>query len=371
MRTFVASDNDVLSLDLIEHLRGAGHDCQVSRVGPVDLVVSRLTQARPELLVVVLSPDPEAALTLLRTARGAISGRVLAIGPASEPKLLLRALREGADQYLDEADLRSELDTVLSLFKAHGPAAQRVESGRLISLLAPSGGSGSSTLAANVATVLAKEHKSCMLLDLKLGAGDLASLLDLKPTHTLADICQNSAQLDRSIFERSLVRHASGVALLSPPRSFADIGKVTTQGVKDVLAMARTIFPYVVADLDDYFHQEQTQTLRLSDIILLVLRLDFTSLRNARRTLEHLDQMSIGRDRVRLVVNRYGQPKELPYSKAEEALGMKVTYYIPDDPKTINRANNSGVPAVLESPSAKVSRSVMQLAQGVNGRHKV
>ena len=168
--------------------------------------------------------------------------------------------------------------------------------------------------------------------------------------------------------ERTLVRHASGVALLAPPRSFADIGKVTTQGVKGVLAMARTIFPYVVADLDDYFHQEQTQTLRLSDLILLVLRLDFTSLRNARRTLDHLEQMSIGRDRVRLVVNRYGQPKELPASKAEEVLGMKIAHYVPDDPKTINRANNNGVPAVLEAPSAKVSRSVAQLAVSVNGR---
>ena len=42
----------------------------------------------------------------------------------------------------------------------------------------------------------------------------------------------------------------------------------------------------------------------------------------------------------------------------------------PDEPKTVNRANNNGVPVVLESPSARVSKSVTQLAISVNGRHK-
>jgi pilus assembly protein CpaE len=209
-----------------------------------------------------------------------------------------------------------------------------------------------------------------LLFDLNLGAGDLAALLDLKPTHTLADLCRNTTRMDRAIFERSLVRHASGVSLLSPPRSFSDISHVSARGVSDALKLARSLFPYVIADLDDSFHSEQTQTLRQSDIILLVLRLDFTSLRNTQRTLDHLTQMQIHRDRVRIVVNRYGQPQELPASKAEEALGAKVGHYIPDDPKTINRANNNGVPAVLDAPSAKVSKSVLQLAASLNGQAK-
>jgi pilus assembly protein CpaE len=48
---------------------------------------------------------------------------------------------------------------------------------------------------------------------------------------------------------------------------------------------------------------------------------------------------------------------------------MKISHYIPDEPKTVNRANNNGVPVVLEAPSAKVSRSLAQLAISVNGRH--
>jgi pilus assembly protein CpaE len=123
-----------------------------------------------------------------------------------------------------------------------------------------------------------------------------------------------------------------------------------------------------VVDVGHSFRPEQILVVREADVILVVLRLDFASLRNARRAIEHVERLGVQRDRIRLVVNRYGQPKEVPYSKAEEALGMKIFHYVPDDPRSINRANNNGVPVVLEAPRAAVSRSVTKLAAAVNGR---
>jgi pilus assembly protein CpaE len=293
---------------------------------------------------------------------------VLVVGPASETKLVLRALRGGADDYIDELELEAELRAALERLAAERP--DQAEGGRTIVVLGPSGGCGSSTLAVNLATVLAKEHQSSVLIDLKLETGDLAALLDLKPTHTLADLCQNVSRMDRVLFERSLARHASGVHLLASPLGFADIVHVTPEGIRQALLMARASFPYVVVDLDHSFRDEQVQALRLADLVLLVLRLDFASLRTARRVLEHLERLGLDQDRVRLVVNRYGQPKEVPAAKAEEALGIKIAHFIPDDPKTVNRANNNGVPVVIESPSAKVARCVAKLAVSVNGQHK-
>jgi pilus assembly protein CpaE len=178
----------------------------------------------------------------------------------------------------------------------------------------------------------------------------------------------NVSRLDRALFERSLVRHTSGVSLLAPPRHYDDIARITAEGVHQVVALARSAFPYVLADLDNSFGPEQVEVLRQADLVLLVIRLDFVSLRNTRRVLEHLERLGIDRGSIRVVVNRYGQPKEVPASKAEEALGLKVFHYVPDDPKAVNRANNLGVPVVLEAPRAAVSRSVAKLAQGVNGR---
>jgi pilus assembly protein CpaE len=368
MHAVIVSDHEPMSVKVREVLLREGLDCPAGSVLSSDLAVRRLGGTRPDVVVVVLSAGVSQALAVLRHLRGTVPARLLALGPASEPRLILQALREGADQYLDESDPAGELAAALKRLRAEaGPAS---EEGRLIALLAPSGGSGSSTLAANVATVLAGKHRSCALVDLKLEAGDLAALLDLKPAHTLADLCQNLSRLDRVMFERSLARHASGVHLLAPPRHFADIGHVTAEGVRQALALARLAFPYVVVDLDHSYREEQLLVLRQADVILLVLRLDFTAVRNCRRALEHLERLGLDRKRVQVVVNRYGQPKEVPAAKAEEALGVKIVHYVADDPKTVNRANNGGVPVVLEAPSATVSKNVTRLAVSINGRHK-
>jgi pilus assembly protein CpaE len=368
MLAYIVSDHEQITAKVRQVLLRAGQNCPAANVILLGLAAEQLTLALPELVVVVLSPNPEQGLAVLDDVRRATRAHVLAVGPTSESKVVLRALRAGAEDYVDDADLEAELEAALGRLAREGSA--QGEPGRTIAVLAPSGGSGSSTLAANVAIVLAKEHERAALIDLKLEADDLAALLDLRPTHTLADLCQNAARMDRIMFERSLVRHASGVHLLAPPRVLADIPYVTAEGVRQALSLARALFPYVVIDLDNSFREEQVQALRQADLILLVLRLDFTSLRNARRALDHLEQQGIGKDRVRLVVNRYGQPKEVPVGKAEEALGLKVFHCVPEDARTINRANNNGIPAVLDSPSARVSRSLTKLAQGVNGKHK-
>jgi len=367
-QAFIISDHESIGPKIRSALATAGQDCPAAHVIGLENSITRLGQAHPELVVVVSSPDQERALAVLGELRNKATCRVLVVGPASDSRLVLRALRGGADDFVDELDLENELKNALIRLQSGTTTLQ--EPGKMIAVLSASGGCGSSTLAVNVATVLAKAHKSSLLVDMKLETGDLASLLDLKPTYTLANLCQNATRMDRVMFERSLVRHTSGVHLLASPQALSDIPHVNPEGIRQALSLARNLFPYIVLDLDHSFRPEQTQVLRVADVIVLVFRLEFTSLRNTRRTIDHLEQVGVSRDRFRLVVNRYGQSQEVPASKAEEALGMKIHHYVPDDPKTIIRANNNGVPVVIESPSAKVSKSVYNLAVSVNGQKK-
>ncbi|HEU5117029.1 MAG TPA: AAA family ATPase [Isosphaeraceae bacterium] len=368
MQAFLISDHESLATTTRQVLLRAGLECPPSNVVGLHLAAFHLTHAKPEIVLLLLPDDAERGLALLADLKTKAHGRLLVAGPAGDVKLVLKALRLGAHDYLDEADIEAELTAVLARWRAD--RAEQDQAGRVIAVLSPSGGSGSSTLAANVATVLAKEHESSALVDLKLQAGDLAALMDLKPTHTLADLCQNVSRLDRVLFERTLTRHASGVHLLASPLSLSDTALVNAEGVRQALALAKASFPYVVVDLDHSLRDEQMAVLRQADVILLVLRLDFASLRNARRYLDHLRELGLDMDRVRLVVNRFGQPKEIPASKAEDALGVKIAHFVPEDAKSINRSNNNGVPVVLEAPSAKVSKSMTKLAISVNGQHK-
>jgi pilus assembly protein CpaE len=367
MQVLVISDNEPTSHGVQQVLFREGHDCPATNLVTLGAAVDRVTHGTPpDLAIVVLTPNTDQALGTVSELRTVSPVRLLVIGPASDPRLVLQSLRLGASDFLDEGQLETDLTAALA--RLQNELGPRAEPGQIIALLGPSGGSGSSTLAANVATVLAQKHAKALLVDMKLESGDLAALLDLHPTHSLADICQNMTRMDRAMFDRCLVPHSSGLKLLAPPANFRQVKDVTADGVRQSLTLARSLFPYVVLDLDHTFRDEQLQALKMADTILLVFRLDFASLRNANRTVEYLARLDIRPEKVRLVVNRYGQAQEVPVAKAEEALGMKVFHFVPEDAKSVNRANNNGVPVVLDYPSAKVAKSLSALAHSVNGR---
>lgn len=375
LQYFVTSDDAVIANQISATLVQRRHECPASHVFRMNDAVMALEAFasgtakgsaigevdQDYVVLVVLVPDPEKALSVMREIRRRTTARVLAVGPATDTKLVLRALREGAGEYLDVAELQSELSEALQRLESSG------NSGRTIVMLAPSGGSGASTLAVNVATTLALKYHRCALIDLKLEAGDLASLLDLKPKHTLSDLCQNIVRLDYSLLQGCLAPCDSGVQLLAAPERLADVPLVTPEAVDLILSLVSRHFPFVVIDLDHSFRPEQRRAMLLADVIVLILRLDFISLRKTRITLEFFQEIGVPREKVRIVANRVGELNQLTIAQAEGSLGIKISQLIPEDPKSVNRANNNGVPVVQESPSAKVSRSLGELAASLVG----
>jgi pilus assembly protein CpaE len=370
MRTLIVSSNP--ADPTVGRLRGVLRskvDPQGPTVSDFADMTQQLAQSAADMVLVVLSSDPSQGLEMVRRARRLTVNTVIAVGHAAEPKLILRALQDGADHYLDEAEIESGIEGVLNRMQSKEEV--KTPSGRLVAVLSASGGSGASTIAVNLAAVLAREHQRCILLDLKPGRGDLAALLDLKPVYHLADLCVNVARLDPAMFDKMLVAHESGVRLLASPQVFGDTRMVSPQGVSAALGLARKMGSHIVVDLEDCFHEEQTITLKQASSILVVARLDFTSMRNARRILEHISsELDVPRGRIRLVINRLGQPGELPLAEAEEALGGKISHYIPDDPRTVNEANNIGIPVVTRAPKSRVARKIMELAKSVLDRRR-
>lgn len=375
MQVLIAGDHEPTTQRIRDLLTLHGVACPAGHVVPLESAVDRASRLGPELLMVAFSPKPSAGLATVREARNTLrNAETMVVGPTKDAQLILQTLHEGADEYLDEDQIEAQLGDALARLKAkHGPHPElrktgERETGKVITVLSPSGGCGSSTLAANISVVLARQHGQCALIDLRLQAGDLASMLNLTPTHTMTDLCQRLARVDQSMFERFFVQHSSGTHLLAAPNECGDADLVNGKVVRQALAMARTRFPYVVVDLDNVFQAEQVEALWQSDEILLVLRLDYTSLRNARRVLDRFVELGLGTERVQAVVNAYGQPQQLSAGQVEEALGISPKHYIPNDPARVNRAINRGTPVVLHHPFAKITRKITHLAMSVNGQ---
>ncbi len=364
MRILVACSQQSAAGELRDFLLRGNH-CSEARVVPPDRIVDAAVQDRPEAVLLRLE-EPEKILPLVHQIREAASTRIVLLGPTIEAKVILRLLREGVEEYIDQDDAWDALGPALA--KLRGEAAPGGAAGRVLAVLGAGGGCGATTVAVNVAAALAELQHRCVLLDLQLQAADAATLLDLRPGHSLADFCRHANRMDKALFESCLTRHKSGLAVLAAPARYQDVALVTPQGVGRALSMARNLFAYVVLDYALAFQPEDARILAQADPVLLVTRLDFTSVRKAQRVQDFLRDAKIAPERVQLVVNLFRRPGELRVADVEKTLGMCATQIIPEDSRYLIGANNRGVPAVLDNPRAAASKVLLQLAASLNGQ---
>ena len=368
-RVMIASDDAARMQQIAELLARNGSPVSDELTVPLGMAADRASRTNPDVLLVQLTGDLEQAVENVREARQTCAAYIIAVGPADDPRMILQCLHGGADEYLDVTHVVGELTSAMARFEAKRLArGSGSTGGKVISVIGASGGVGTSTIAANIAGVLAKSHKQCGLIDLRLLAGDQAALLNLKPTHTLADFCVNAVRVDQSMFDLMFARHASGIELLAAPWDAQQAPLVTAQNLRLLLALARRKFPYIVLDIDNRPDDLLTEALWQADEVLVVTRLDFISIRNARRLLDRLFSMGIESERIRLVANRYGQPRELSLAEAHTALGVKIKSFVANDPGRVNRSANEGKLVATLSSWSTISRNLSELGASVNGR---
>lgn len=363
MRVLIVGDNEPLIAKVAASLRRIGYECGDADFVGYAAASEAASSARRDLLVIALTGDPQRGLAALRSLRNTVQTPIVAVGDADDPKFILRAMREGATAYVDRADVDDQLES--SVHSVRAKHTGETPGGMVIGVLGACGGSGASTLAANLATSLAQLHGRVAVADLRPYGGDQPVLFDLEPHHTLSDLCRNAARLDRSMFLQSLAGHPSGVAVLAAPRNEQDAACVTPELTRQMISMARAAFPYVVVDLDRSFSSIQRAAVVQADTVMVTMRLDMPSLLKARRVFDQLGVMGIAEQAIRLVVNRHHQRKELPLRKAEMVLGVDVFHAVPDDPASMNASINKGAPAVLELPRSRVAKSILTLAKAV------
>jgi len=106
-----------------------------------------------------------------------------------------------------------------------------------------------------------------------------------------------------------------------------------------------------------------------SDINLVVMQLNVPSAKNAERFVGALRRMGIESSKIRIVVNRFVKKGwDIEPSEVERALGLKISWLVPNDFKNAISAINFGEPVVLRAPKSEMSASLCGLAQAIHSK---
>jgi pilus assembly protein CpaE len=320
-----------------------------------------------DLLVVACLGYSDRALFLIDGAVKQDPQRpVIVLTQGSPNGFVRRVFQSGAEDILmlpqTREQVRFAVQKVLARRSGGGAlTAAGTQLARLVVVLGPKGGTGKTLTAANTAVALAEQGKRVALLDLDLQFGDVALCLGLAPTVTIYDLALAGGTLDADKLEDYLVTHESGVRALLAPSRPDQASAVTIELLRDIYAILRLGYDFVVVDTPPGFTAEVIASIDASTDLIMVGMLDSLSLKNTKLGLETLELMGYNADKIRLILNRAGTRVGISSTDVVGVLGREPDVLIPSD-REIPRAVNEGVPIVTSKDQSEAAAGFRKLA---------
>jgi pilus assembly protein CpaE len=238
---------------------------------------------------------------------------------------------------------------------------------RVVSVFAPKGGVGKTTLAFNLAVAFGQLEQRTVLIDGSLQFGDLRALLKV-PADAPSILDLPTDRIAESDLGDVLWRDPSGIdILLAPPRiEMAEM--VTVRDVDKVLSLLRRIYGAIVIDLTSHLNDVSLSFLDTSDVILEVVTYDSTTIHNTIAMADTFRAIGYQATKVRYVVNRADSAGGIDPQDLERALGRVPEHRVVSDGRLVVQSNNEGVPFVLAEPGAQISQDIGRLANELLGQ---
>ena len=327
------------------------------------MMIGQLSTKHPKLPILTISQDHQALLQSLQ--RGAKYFLTQPVGLED----LLAALRRA----LGEAGM--EVSNTGGTQQLSGALGRAPQSSQVIAVLGSRGGVGTTSLAVNLAATLATDKANQVaLLDLDLALGDADIAVELKGIDniSIADLARNIERLDMNFLRRALVKHeATGLNVLRHPLEVADISVIHEGHVERIVNLLRISYSHLVLDLTKCLLPTDLMALRMADTVLLTAQLELSSLRNVVRLLHCLGGEDDIAGKCQVVLNRVGSEaveEGISVKKAEEVIGRKVYWQVPNDHKAMIAARVAGGPLVQVNPKSRAQQAIAAMAADLCGK---
>ncbi len=257
------------------------------------------------------------------------------------------------------------MNLISGVRKAHAESSPTGAT-RIISVFAPKGGVGKTTIAFNLAVAMAQLEQRTVLIDGSVQFGDLRSLLKV-PGDAPSILDLPTDRISESDLTDVLWRDPSGIdILLAPPRiEMAEM--ITTRDIDKVLSLLRRVYGTIVIDMSSTINDINLGFLDASDTIVEIVTYDSTTIHNTIAMADTFRSIGYPASKVRYLVNRADSPGGIDPDDMHRALGRIPEHRVMSDGQLVVRSNNEGVPFILANPTAPVSQDIMRVATELLG----
>lgn len=261
-----------------------------------------------------------------------------------------------------------DLTTVIRRIAEARATATSSGGAQVVTLFSPKGGVGRTTLAYNLAVALAGPEPVC-LVDGSLQFSDLRGLLRA-PASARSILDLPTDKIREGDVSEVMWHDPSGIdVLLAPPRvEMAEM--ITSRDLEKSLSLLRRLYGHVVIDTRATLTDDVLAFLDVSDFVLQVLTFDAMAARTLAMASEAFAAIGYPPSKFAVVLNRADASGGMTREEIEEVLGQRVDFEVVSDGRLVLAANNEGVPFVLASPDAQISKGIRSIAAALLARRR-
>ncbi|KPD13170.1 AAA family ATPase [Phaeobacter sp. 11ANDIMAR09] len=311
--------------------------------------------------------------------------KVILIAEEVSPAALHTLLRQGADEFipypLPEGELQAAIDRLntpepepVAASNPHTLQADSRREGAVIVCHGLAGGTGSTTLAVNLAWELAQmsaaKTPSVCLLDFDMQQGSVSTYLDLPRREVVMEMLSETEEMDADIFGQALLPFEEKLQVLTAPSDMIPLEFISVEDVERVVEMARSHFDFVIIDMPHTLVQWSETILQMAHVYFALIELDMRSAQNALRLKRALQSEGLPFDKLRFALNRAPKFTDLGgkarVKRMAESLGISIDLQLPDGGKPITQSCDHGLPLATSNAKNPLRKEIAKLARSLH-----
>jgi pilus assembly protein CpaE len=370
-------------------------DGRVEVVGEAETgleAIEKAKELRPDVILMDVNMPDMDGITATKTISQALPAcQIIIMSVQSDTPYLRRAMLAGARDFLMKPFSLDELTRAVyevyerrpvipTAARPMAPASARQadtgippttggsQEGHVTAVFSPKGGSGCTTLAANLAVSLTQQGYRTILVDGNLQFGTISVMLNLKTTSTILDLVERLDELDDDLVTSVAVAHASGLRVLLAPRRPEMAELVAVEHVTKLVQQLRQLFDFVILDTSSCLSEINLTLLDQADRVLLIAEQSLPSLKTVRDFLDLSQGLDYGADKVMLVINRNEPKHRIGAKEIGNILKRPVRATIPIDAEAAASAADGGQPLVTGNTRRRpIGKALAEMAALVAG----
>jgi pilus assembly protein CpaE len=301
---------------------------------------------------------------------------IIVLYDAHDEGLALQAMRAGAADCLLKEESRDAMNraicSAVELVRRRPGSRNKIAlssrpEGGTISFIGAKGGVGATTVALNVASVLARESK-VILAELRPAFGTLLPYLKPHgPVRNISHLLRAEATEIEPAEARACLwpcKNVPGLSVLFGPQRPAECGDLAPGRVKSLVKLLAGLADYVVLDLPAWLSDANRAAAEVSSRLVLVVERDPVCVESARQMAQAIEEWDGTPQPIQMIlVNRAAPHCPMSLPEIETLLGFPALGVVPPEPDICLGAEMAHKPLIAFQPDSLLADSLITLAE--------